>query len=239
MSATATATSSGAAGAGAGAPAAVAASPSILAHAALPCEDARTGAALVLGDLWSERPVVLSFLRRLGCQMCRVVAQDMDALRTAEAEPLGADVVCLTFERFGEDSDKERAFDKGGFFKGRVVVVPKRLYEELFPRRSVLSNLYGVATKGVAQVLESRRRGVDKTANLVGDGFAMGGTFVVDAQAAGAKVLLEKRQRFFGDDATPEELLAALNSSAGGLKPRQAAIAAAAEPAAAAATAAK
>jgi hypothetical protein len=141
------------------------------------------------------------------------VAQDLDAMR-AEAEELGADVVCLTYERFGEDSDKERAFDRGGFFKGRVLVVPKALYEALFPRRSVLSNLYGVATKGVAQVLESRRRGVDKTANYVG------GTFVVDAAAAaaGGRVLFEKRQRFFGDDATADELIDALKT-AKGLRP--------------------
>jgi hypothetical protein len=41
----------------------------LLAHRALAIEDARSGERLVLGDLWRERPVVLGFLRRLGCQM--------------------------------------------------------------------------------------------------------------------------------------------------------------------------
>ena len=146
--------------------------------------------------------------------MCRITAQDLEALRE-EAAPLGADVACLSFEMFGEGSDADRSFERGGFFKGRVLVADRALYSALFPRRTTLSGLYGLATKGVAKLSESYRRGTDKGANLLGDGLVLGGSFVVDAEHAGGAVLFEKRQAFFGDDATNDELLAALKKAKG------------------------
>jgi hypothetical protein len=146
--------------------------------------------------------------------MCRITAQDLEALRE-EAAPLGADVSCLSFEMFGEGSDADRSFERGGFFKGRVLVADRALYDALFPRRTTLSGLYGLATKGVAKLSESYRRGTDKGANLLGDGLVLGGSFVVDAEHAGGAVLFEKRQAFFGDDATNDELLAALKKAKG------------------------
>ena len=48
--------------------------------------------------------------------------------------------------------------------------------------------------------------------NYKGDGFQMGGTFVV---APGGKVFLDKRQKYYGDDASPEEVLAAVRAALG------------------------
>ena len=36
---------------------------------------------ILFGDLWRDKPVVAAFLRRLGCQICRVQAQDLEAIR--------------------------------------------------------------------------------------------------------------------------------------------------------------
>ena len=167
--------------------------------------------------------------------MCRITAADLEALRE-EVNPLGADVACLSFEMFGEGSDADRSFERGGFFKGRVLVADRALYDALFPRRTTLSGLYGLATKGMAKLSESYRRGTDKGSNLLGgaDGLILGGAFVVDAEHAGGAVLLERRQAFIGDDATNDELLAALKKAKGfrTLPPLQAAAAAAAADAA-------
>jgi hypothetical protein len=64
--ASSTPSSAAASAAGGGAPLSAS---DLLAHRALAIEDARSGERLVLGDLWRDRPVVLGFLRRLGCQM--------------------------------------------------------------------------------------------------------------------------------------------------------------------------
>lgn len=91
------------------------------------------------GSLWSDRPLVALFLRRLGCQMCRVSAQDLEGVRE-RIEAMGARVICVSFETFGEGSDKDRSWSKGGYFRGEVWVDQrKELYKALFERKGLLS----------------------------------------------------------------------------------------------------
>lgn len=59
------------------------------------------------GALYEDKPAVIAFLRRLGCQICRVQAQDLDSIRP-QVEALGARLVCVSFEHFGEGSDTDR-----------------------------------------------------------------------------------------------------------------------------------
>lgn len=51
--------------------------------------------------------MVATFLRRLGCKLCRVQCQDLEAIRP-QVEAMGARMVCLAFEHFGEGSDSDR-----------------------------------------------------------------------------------------------------------------------------------
>lgn len=91
------------------------------------------------GSLWADRPLVALFLRRLGCQMCRVNAQDLEGVRS-RIEAMGARVVCISFETFGEGSDTDRSWSAGGYFKGEVWVDRKKdLYKALFERKGLLS----------------------------------------------------------------------------------------------------
>ena len=170
--------------------------------------------AVPLSALWSAGPqqyTVLCFMRRLGCKLCRVLAQDMDKLR-GEA---GArtNVICLSYESFGEGSDADRSFAAGRYFAGDMWQVDKaEVYSALFVKKGIM-NGFGlgalISDKG-GKVAESNARGV--TGNLTGDGMQCGGIFVVARSGA---VVLDHRQKFFGDDPSNEDILDAIAAHAG------------------------
>jgi hypothetical protein len=173
-------------------------------------------AATTLGALWapgadSPRPLVLVFLRRLGCSLCRVYAQDVEALRVELGD--SARVVCLSFERFGMGSDeppvKGGSFAEKGFFKGEMyqVLDQAAVYGPLFGRKTMLDGIGEVLSDKSGKLALANARGVN--GNLSGDGLQLGGQFVV----FGGLVVLDKRQEFFGDDASPEELRAAVRDA--------------------------
>ena len=55
---------------------------------------------------------------------------------------------------------------------------------------------------------------------MSGDGFQLGGLFVIAPPApggnGGGRVMLDKRQAFYGDDADPADVLAAVRAAVGG-----------------------
>lgn len=131
-----------------------------------------------------------------------MTAQDLDALRARVGD--SARVVCVSFERFGEGSDKDRSFEAGKFFAGEMVRVDKDVYAALFGRKGLFNSFYGLGDMSGPKVAESRARGVG--GNFAGDGMQLGGTFVVRDGA----VVLDKRQGFYGDDEEPAAIEAAL-----------------------------
>lgn len=181
-------------------------------------QGALSGQTLPLASLWAAAPAtptILVFLRRLGCPMCRVYAQDVDALRKELGA--GARVVCLSFERLGEGSDappqKGGGFAAGGFFEGELWQVDQAaVYAPLFGRKGLLSGfgLGALVTDKGGKLAQVKERGV--TGNMSGDGMQLGGAFVVGG--AGPEVLLDKRQAFFGDDASVEALKEAVERGA-------------------------
>jgi hypothetical protein len=148
---------------------------------------------LVLEDLWKEKPCILFFLRRLGCPICRSYIQMVEQFRE-EYESRGARLVCLSFEAFGEGSDFDRTFTKYSFWNGPIYTVDKIMYEELFGRKAFLDNFFGLLDMDK----EAYRRSKSVPGNMKGDGFQLGGQFIV---APGGKILLDHRQKLFGDDA--------------------------------------
>ena len=148
---------------------------------------------LVLEDVWKEKPAVLFFLRRLGCPICRSYIQMVEPFRE-EYEKRGVNLVCFSFEAFGEGSDFDRSFTKYSFWNGPVYTIDKIVYEELFGRKGLLDNFFGLLDIDK----EAYERSKSTPGNMKGDGFQLGGQFVV---APGGKVLLEHRQKLFGDDA--------------------------------------
>lgn len=148
---------------------------------------------IALQDLWADRPCVLFFLRRLGCPICRSYIQMVEPFRE-EYEKRGGRLVCLSFEAFGEGSDFDRSFTKYAFWNGPIYTIEKTVYEELFGRKGLLDNFFGLLDIDK----EAYERSKSVPGNMRGDGFQLGGQFVV---APGGKELFSHRQKLFGDDA--------------------------------------
>jgi len=157
-----------------------------------------------LEDLWADKPCALFFLRRLGCPICRSYIQIIETIRQ-DYESRGMRLVCLSFEAFGEGSDFDRSFTKYSFWNGPIFTIEKIVYEELFGRKGLLDNFFGLLDVDK----EAYERSKSTPGNLRGDGFQLGGQYVVDK---GGKVLLEHKQKLFGDDAKIQDLLKVFDS---------------------------
>jgi prostamide/prostaglandin F2alpha synthase len=163
-----------------------------------------TSETLALEDLWSEKPCALFFLRRLGCPICRSYIEIIEKFRV-EMEEKGVNLVCLSFEAFGEGSDFDRSFEKYSFWNGKIYTIDKKVYQALFGRKGLLDNFYGLLDMDK----EAYERSKSTPGNLKGDGFQLGGQYVVNK---GGAIKLEHKQKLFGDDAKPEKIFAALES---------------------------
>lgn len=161
---------------------------------------------LYLQDLWADKPCALFFLRRLGCPICRAYIQMVEQFRE-EYEKKGVRLVCLSFEAFGEGSDSDRSFTKYSFWNGPIYTIDKLVYQELFGRKGMLDNFFGLLDIDK----EAYERSKSTPGNLKGDGFQLGGQFVV----CKGVVKLEHRQKLFGDDAKLVDIFGALDKCLG------------------------
>ncbi|XP_067359666.1 prostamide/prostaglandin F synthase isoform X5 [Channa argus] len=111
-------------------------------------KSADTGESVELRSLWQDQPVVLFFLRRFGCQICRWMASEISKL-----EPdLQASGVALV--GIGPEDVGLKEFMEGGFFKGSIYVdEPKKCYKDLgFKRYTALSVVPAALGKKVRDV---------------------------------------------------------------------------------------
>lgn len=159
------------------------------------------GRVLKLGDLWAEKPVVLLFFRRLGCSLCRNYARMMRDVVPA-FETKGVQVIAMTFENLGEDSDADGSFTAGGFWTGPMYRIDKNVYSYLFGSKGIFG-LFDMNREAIKSARENNVKG-----NLKGDGFMLGGQIIV---APPNRVVFVHKQARFGDDATVEELLKAVD----------------------------
>ncbi len=159
-----------------------------------------------LKDLWSEKPCIFLFLRRLGCMICRSYAAQMEQLRPL-IEKKGGRVICMSFEFFGEGSDEDRSFEAIGFWKGPIYTIDKSVYAELFGRKGFFDGFYGLLDMNKDAVKKAKAKSTP--GNFKGDGFQLGGQFVVNTDGI---IVFEHRQKLFGDDASFEQLYTAISS---------------------------
>jgi len=173
--------------------------------------DAATRRPTTLAALSRGAPLVLVFLRRLGCQLCRLRASEFEAARPAIAQA-GGSAVCVTFEFLGEGSDADRSWERVGAWRGALLTDPTReLYRSLFRRKTLLDgSFFGLLDMSARRAAESAA--FAKEANFKGDGMMLGGCFVLDR---GGRVLLDQRSKFFGDDVPIGEVLATLRRAKG------------------------
>jgi prostamide/prostaglandin F2alpha synthase len=157
-----------------------------------------------LESFWNDSPCALFFLRRLGCSICRSYIRLVEEIRE-EYEKKGVKMIALSFEAFGEGSDSDHSFEKGGFWKGPVYVIDKAVYEALFGRKGMFDSFFGLLDINK----EAYQRSKDTPGNLKGDGFQLGGQFVI---GQGGLVRLDHRQKAFGDDVPILKLMMAIES---------------------------
>uniref|UniRef100_A0A3Q2VXT7 Prostamide/prostaglandin F synthase n=1 Tax=Haplochromis burtoni TaxID=8153 RepID=A0A3Q2VXT7_HAPBU len=127
-----------------------------------------------LQSLWQDQPVVLFFLRRFGCQVCRWTASEISKLEP-DLRANGVALVGVGPEEFGLQE-----FKQGGFLKGPLYVdEQKKCYKDLgFKRYNALSVVPAALGKKVRDVAaKASAEGIQ--GNFSGDLLQSGGMVIV------------------------------------------------------------
>ncbi|KAM3621300.1 uncharacterized protein V6R79_009226 [Siganus canaliculatus] len=165
-----------------------------------------TGENVELQSLWQDQAVVLFFLRRFGCQVCRWTATEISKLEP-DLKASGVALVGVGPEELGL-----KEFKEGGFFKGSLYVDEhKKSYKDLgFKRYTAISVVPAALGKKVRDVAaKAKADGIQ--GNFSGDLLQSGGTLIV--AKGGEKVLLHFIQDSPGDHLPLEEIAKTLGIS--------------------------
>ncbi|XP_029006994.1 prostamide/prostaglandin F synthase isoform X1 [Betta splendens] len=170
-------------------------------------KSADSGECVELQSLWQDQPVVLFFLRRFGCQICRWTASEISKLEP-NLRAAGIALVGIGPEEVGL-----KEFKEGGFFKGSIYVdEKKKCYKDLgFKRYTALSVVPAALGKKVRDgAAKASAEGIQ--GNFSGDLLQSGGMLIV--AKGGEKVLLHFIQDSPGDIVPLEDISSALSISA-------------------------
>ncbi|KAG5274746.1 hypothetical protein AALO_G00139680 [Alosa alosa] len=169
-------------------------------------KNAASGENVELGSLWREQAVVLFFLRRFGCQICRWTASEVSKLEPS-LKANGVALVGVGPEEIGVEE-----FKAGGFFKGDVYIdEKKKSYKDLgFKRYNALSVVPAAMGKKVREV-SSKASAEGIQGNFTGDLLQSGGMLIV--AKGGEKVLMHFIQDSPGDHVPLEDIAKALGIS--------------------------
>ncbi|CAN9512080.1 unnamed protein product [Ophioblennius macclurei] len=170
-------------------------------------KSAESGETVELQSLWQDQQVVLFFLRRFGCQVCRWTASEISKLEP-DLKASGVALVGVGPEELGLQEFKD-----GGFFKGSIYVdEQKKCYKDLgFKRYTALSVVPAALGKKVRDVA-SKASAEGIQGNFSGDLLQSGGMLIV--AKGGEKVLLHFIQDSPGDYIPLEDISKALGISA-------------------------
>ncbi|XP_054640449.1 prostamide/prostaglandin F synthase [Dunckerocampus dactyliophorus] len=169
-------------------------------------KSADTGENVELQSLWQDQPVVVFFLRRFGCQVCRWMAAEISKLEP-DLRASGVALVGVGPEEFGLQEFKDL-----GFFKGSIYVdEQKKCYMDFgFKRYTALSVVPAALGKKVRDVAAKASANGIK-GNFSGDLLQSGGMIIV--AKGGEKVLLHFVQDSPGDYVPLEDIAKALSIS--------------------------
>ncbi|XP_014856235.1 PREDICTED: prostamide/prostaglandin F synthase [Poecilia mexicana] len=170
-------------------------------------KSADTGEKVELQSLWQDQPVVVFFLRRFGCQVCRWMASEISKL-----EPyLRANGVSLV--GVGPEELGLQEFKEGGFFKGSIYVdEEKNCYKDLGFKRYTALNVLPAALGKKVRDISSKAGAAGIQGNFKGDLMQSGGLIIVTK--GGEKVLLHFIQDSPGDFVPLDDISTALGISA-------------------------
>lgn len=166
-------------------------------------KNATSGESVELQSLWRDQAVVIFFLRRFGCQVCRWTAVEVSKLK----EDLRRNNVALV--GVGPEEIGLKEFQDGGFFKGELYIDDKKQsYKDLgFKRYSAISLVPAALGKKVRNVVtKANAEGIQ--GNFNGDLLQSGGMVII--AKGGEKVLLHFAQDSPGDYVPLENIVKAL-----------------------------
>ncbi|KAG5836071.1 prostamide/prostaglandin F synthase [Anguilla rostrata] len=166
-------------------------------------KNATSGESVELRSLWRDQAVVIFFLRRFGCQVCRWTAVEVSKLK----EDLRANNVALV--GVGPEEIGLKEFQDGCFFKGELYIDDKKQsYKDLgFKRYSAISLVPAALGKKVRNVVtKANAEGIQ--GNFNGDLLQSGGMVII--AKGGEKVLLHFAQDSPGDYVPLENIVKAL-----------------------------
>ncbi|KAK3512808.1 hypothetical protein QTP70_025347 [Hemibagrus guttatus] len=163
-----------------------------------------SGEHVELGSLWRDQTVVMFFLRRFGCQICRWTAVEVSKLE----KDLRANGVALV--GIGPEETGLQEFQDGGFFKGEIYIDEKKqCYKDLGFKRYNAINVLPAALGKKVRDIASKASSEGIQGNFSGDVLQSGGMLIV--AKGGEKVLLHFIQETPGDFVPLEDISKALD----------------------------
>lgn len=148
-------------------------------------------------ELWEKNGAVIMAVRRPGCFLCREEAASLSALKP-KLEELGVPLYAVVKEQV-----KTEVKDFQPYFNGEIFLDDQKKF--FGPQRRKMMFM-GFVRLGVWYNFFRARKG-GFSGNLEGEGFILGGVFVVGAGKQG--ILLEHREKEFGDKVNPASILEA------------------------------
>jgi len=159
------------------------------------------GAALPLGRFWTTRPVVLAFVRHLGCIFCRQQVAGLSK-RVPEIERRGGTLVVIAPAK----PEHIAGFRESTGYKGALFVDPSlRAFKTAGLVRGRGSTYHPLAMLRGIRALAQGFRQVGRHGDIV----QQGGTFVL---GPGNRVRYEWRDRYAGHHPDLDEVVEALPS---------------------------
>ncbi|EPY84597.1 redox-regulatory protein [Camelus ferus] len=148
-------------------------------------------------ELWEKNGAVIMAVRRPGCFLCREEAADLSSLKP-RLDELGVPLYAVVKEQVRTEVRDFQPYFKGEIFldKQKKFYGPQRRKMMFmgFVRLGVWYNFFRAWSGGFS-------------GNLEGEGFILGGVFVVGPGKQG--ILLEHREKEFGDKVNPDSVLEA------------------------------
>lgn len=167
--------------------------------------NARTAEKVSCESFWKESDVVIYFMRRFGCPLCRWISHELYQIHS-ELESNNVKLIAIAPEKFGLDE-----FLEGNFFPGDIFLdETKEAYEALeFTRFSLMGSL-GAAIDGDTRKMVSEAKKIGITGNIKGDTRQLGGLLIV---REGGKDLTYHKQVKAADYVKNSEILKTLGIS--------------------------
>ncbi|XP_072279958.1 peroxiredoxin-like 2A [Pyxicephalus adspersus] len=148
-------------------------------------------------ELWEKNGAVIMAVRRPGCFLCREEAAGLSSLKP-ELDQLGIPLYAVVKEKIGTEVE-----DFQPYFKGEIFLDDKKRFYGPEKRKMMF---LGMIRLGVWQNFR-RAWKAGFEGNLEGEGFILGGVFVIGSGNQG--ILLEHREKEFGDKANLTAVLEA------------------------------